>query len=82
MSGDKTGQKSRSGLFDEFTLTPQQLVKRRHLLRVKEAAYCLHLSERKVQKMVQEGELIALRDHGVIRIRATDVEALMNDFDE
>ena len=76
------GPKSRAIRFDEFTLTPQQLIKRRHLLTTREAAYCLNLSERKIYSMVYEGELIALRDRGVIRIRATDVEAMMNDFDE
>ena len=67
---------------EAFSRPPQELVKIRHTLTTKEAAYCLNLSERKIQKMVAEGELVALRDRGVIRIRATDVRAMMEDFDE
>jgi excisionase family DNA binding protein len=65
-----------------YSRPPQELVKIRHTLTAKEAAYCLNLSERKIYQMVVEGELVALRDRGVIRIRASDVEALMYDFDE
>ena len=67
---------------EAFSRPPQELIKIRHTLTTKEAAYCLNLSERKIQKMVAEGELVALRDRGVIRIRATDVHAMMEDFDE
>lgn len=73
--------KSKAELFDQFTLTPIELVKRRHTLNVKEASYCLNISERKVYNMVAEGKLVALREKPV-RIRATDVAAQMNDFDE
>lgn len=64
-----------------YTLTPQEMVKKRHLLRVKEAAYCLNLSERQVYNLIAEGKLIALKDKPV-RIKAEDVAVMMNDFDE
>ena len=67
---------------EAFCRPPQELIKLRHTLTVREAAYCLNLSERRIQKMVQEGELVALRDRGRIRIRATDVQTMMEDFDE
>lgn len=64
-----------------FTLTPAELVKRRHTLRVDEAAYCLNVSERKIYAMVAEGEIKALRDRP-IRVRASDVARKMNEFDD
>lgn len=66
---------------EPFTLSPQELVSRRHTLRVDEAAYCLNISERHVYSMVAEGKLTALREKPV-RIRATDVAEAMEDFDE
>lgn len=74
-------ERARAERFDQFTLTPQELVKRRHTLNVKEASYCLNVSERKIYTMIYEGALVALKTQPV-RIRATDVETLMNDFDE
>jgi excisionase family DNA binding protein len=75
------GSKARAELFDQFTLTPIELVKRRHTLNVRETAYCLNISDRRVYSMVAEGKLVALRDKPV-RIKAKDVERWMNDFDE
>lgn len=66
---------------DPFAYTPQELVARRHTLNVKETAYCLNVSERKVYTMIYEGELVALKGQPV-RIRATDVKEKMEDFDE
>jgi excisionase family DNA binding protein len=74
-------RQTKAELFNQFTLTPVELVKRRHTLNVKEAAYCLNVSERQVYNMVAEGKLAALRDKPV-RIKAKDVERWMNDFDE
>jgi excisionase family DNA binding protein len=67
---------------EPFTRTPQELVRCKHTLTVREAAYCLNLSERKIYTMTAEGELTALRDRSVLRIRASDVRAMMEDFDE
>ena len=66
---------------ESYTLSPQELIARRHTLNVRETAYCLNISERKVYTMVAEGELVALRENPV-RIRAEDVKAKMEDFDE
>jgi excisionase family DNA binding protein len=64
-----------------YTLTPQEMVKKRFLLRVGEAAYCLNISGRQVYDLINEGKLIRLKDKP-IRIKAEDVEIMMNDFDE
>lgn len=66
---------------EPFMLSPQELVARRHTLRVDEAAYCLNVSERKLYNLVAEGKLVALREHPV-RVRASDVARMMEDFDE
>ncbi|KAF5057838.1 hypothetical protein DSECCO2_352820 [anaerobic digester metagenome] len=66
---------------EPFQLSPQELVARKHTLRVDEAAYCLNISERQVYNMIYEGKLVALRDKPV-RVRASDVAAAMEDFDE
>jgi excisionase family DNA binding protein len=63
-----------------YTLTPQEMVKKRRLLRVKEAAYCLNVSERHVYDLIAEGKLAALKNKP-IRIKVEDVALMMNDFD-
>lgn len=67
---------------EPFTLTPQEMVKRRHLLRVAEAAYCLNVSQRTIYRMIDDSLLTVLEDRSPLRIKAADVEAMMNDFDE
>lgn len=66
---------------EPFMLSPQELVSKRHTLRVDEAAYCLNVSERQIYNMVAEGKLVALREKPV-RVRAADVASAMEDFDE
>jgi excisionase family DNA binding protein len=66
---------------EPFQLSPQELASRKHTLRVDEVAYCLNISERQVYNLVAEGKLVALRDKPV-RVRASDVEAMMGDFEE
>lgn len=66
---------------EPFTLTPQEMVTRKALLRVDEAAYCLNVSDRKVRKWAEEGRLVALKD-APVRISAESVAAMMHDFDE
>lgn len=68
--------------FDQpYSLTPLEMVHRRHLLTVKQAAYCLNVSERQVYDWLAEGRLIRLKENPV-RVRATEVKAMMHDFDE
>ena len=64
-----------------YTLSPQEMVRRIPLLRVAQAAYCLNISQRQVYTWIAEGKLAATKDQPV-RIKAEDVAALMNDFDE
>lgn len=64
-----------------YALTPQEMVTRKALLRVDEAAYCLNVSDRKVRNWVDEGRLVALKINPV-RIKAESVAAMMRDFDE
>lgn len=66
---------------EPFTLTPQEMVARRHTLNVREAAYCLNVSMRTVWAWVAEGKLVALKEKPV-RVRASDVAKMMEDFDE
>ena len=64
-----------------YTLTPQEMVTRKHLLNVDETAYCLNISTGLVYKYIAEGRLIALKENPK-RVRAADVAAMMHDFDE
>lgn len=72
---------SRHSAQGDYDLSPQELVKKKTLLRVDEAAYCLNVSERKVYDWVSFGRLTALKDKP-LRIRSEDVAAMMCDFDE
>lgn len=42
----------------DFSLSPEEMVASKTLLRVDEAAYCLNVSERTVRKLVDEGVLV------------------------
>ena len=64
-----------------FTLTPQEMLARHDLLNVRQAAYCLNVSERKIYDYIAEGKLVKLRDNPV-RVRAAEVQELRKDFDE
>lgn len=64
-----------------YSLTPLEMVERKSLLNVKEASYCLNVSERLIYDWIAEGLLIALKQRPM-RIRASDVKAMMLDFDE
>ena len=64
-----------------YTLTPAEMLARRNLLNVKQAAYCLNVSERTVYNYIAEGRLVRLRDNPV-RIRVDEVRELCKDFDE
>lgn len=64
-----------------YTLTPQEMLSRRNLLTVKQAAYCLNISERQVYDLIAEGKLVRLKD-APVRVRVDEVRALCTDFDE
>lgn len=64
-----------------YTLTPLEMVKRHPLLRVEQAAYCLNVSERNIYDLIACGKLVATKERPR-RIKAADVAAMMNDFDE
>lgn len=64
-----------------YAITPSDMVKRHSLLTAKQAAYCLNVSERTIYNMIAEGKLVRTRDNPV-RVRASEVEQYMNDFDE
>lgn len=66
---------------DPFMLTPQELVRRRHTLNVRETAYCLNISDRQVYTLIANGRLTPHKDRPV-RVPATEVAAMMEDFDE
>jgi excisionase family DNA binding protein len=66
---------------EAFSLTPEEIVTRKSLLRVNEAAYCLDVNTRTIYKMIEEGKLRKLKEKPV-RISAEDVRERMKDFDD
>ena len=64
-----------------YMLTPQEMLARHDLLNVRQAAYCLNVSERQIYDYIAEGRLVKLRDNPV-RVRAAEVKELREDFDE
>ena len=64
-----------------FTLTPLEMLARHDILNVRQAAYCLNVSERQIYDYIAEGRLVKLKDNPV-RVRAAEVNALRKDFDE
>ena len=64
-----------------YTLTPLEMLARHDILTVRQAAYCLNISERQVYDYIAEGKLVKLKDTPV-RVRADEVKALRKDFDE
>ena len=64
-----------------FTLTPQEMLARHDLLNVRQAAYCLNVSERTIYDYIAEGKLIRLRENPA-RVRTKEVIELRNNFDE
>ena len=64
---------------EPFKLTPAEMVQRKSLLRVDEAAYCLNISERAVYDWIAEGKLRRTED-APVRIPSEDVAHRMNLF--
>lgn len=64
-----------------YTLTPMQMLERRKLMLVQEAAYCLNVSERTIYAWIAEGVLRVTRRRPY-RIPVEDVAGLMSDLDE
>lgn len=64
-----------------YTLTPQEMLARHDILTVRQAAYCLNISERQVYDYIAEGKLVKLKDTPV-RVRSDEVKELRSNFDE
>ena len=64
-----------------FTLSPQEIMSRFDLLNVRQAAYCLNISERKIYDYIAEGRLVRLKENPV-RVRTQEVKELCSNFDE
>lgn len=64
-----------------YSLTPREMLARLDLLNTKQAAYCLNVSERTIYNLIAEGKLVRLREMPV-RVRAAEVKALCENFDE
>lgn len=64
-----------------FILTPLEMLARHDLLNVRQAAYCLNVSERTIYDYIAEGKLVKLKENPV-RVRAAEVKELRRDFDE
>jgi excisionase family DNA binding protein len=66
---------------ETYQLTPAEMVTRKTLLRVDEAAYCLNISERQVYNWIAEGKLRRVKEQPV-RVPAVDVHSCMTNFAE
>lgn len=64
-----------------YNITPQEMLKRHDLLTVRQAAYCLNVSERTIYEYIAEGKLARLKERPA-RVRSADVAALRENFDE
>jgi len=63
-----------------FSLSPSEMVRRFPLLRVKQAAYCLNVSERQVYALIAEGKLLRTKSNPC-RVSSADVAELMAEFE-
>jgi len=63
-----------------FRLSPDELLAKRKLLKIDEAAYVLNVSARQVRSMVHEGRLSVTRD-APQRIPVEEVRAMIRDVD-
>ena len=66
---------------EPYTLTPLEMVTRKHALNMREVMYCLNISKTTAHRWVAEGKLVALKDKP-LRIKAACVRELMENFDE
>ncbi|MCH5277497.1 MAG: helix-turn-helix domain-containing protein [Desulfovibrionaceae bacterium] len=64
-----------------YNITPKEMLERHNLLTVRQAAYCLNVAERTIYDYIAEGKLVRLREKPT-RVRASDVKAMCEDFDE
>lgn len=64
---------------EPYTLTPREMVERKALLRIDEAAYCLNISDRTVRDWIDMGKLRRTEDYP-IRVPSEDVAARMELF--
>lgn len=64
-----------------YNISPREMLERHDLLTVRQAAYCLNISERTVYDYIAEGKLARLKE-APVRVRAADVKALRENFDE
>ncbi|WP_294622929.1 helix-turn-helix domain-containing protein [uncultured Bilophila sp.] len=62
-----------------YTLTPYEMVEKKPLLTVEEAAYCLNVSKRTVYDYIDLGKLNVLKE-GPKRVSSRDVRRMMEDF--
>ena len=65
---------------NEFLLTPDELMSRRKLLSVREAAYVLNVCPRQIRNMVSDGKLPRAAD-APLRIPTEAVKQLLDDCD-
>lgn len=64
-----------------YTLTPLEMATKKHVLTPMEAAYCLNVTRDRIYKWIKTGILVVLKEKP-LRVRSSDVLALMGDFDE
>lgn len=63
-----------------FTISPEEMVSRKHFLLVEEAAYCLNIAPRTVREWIEAGVLTKAKRRPV-RVLASDVKREMHNLD-
>lgn len=66
---------------DVYCLSPKEMLVKKALLNVHQAAYCLNVSNKAVYKYIYDGRLPATKDKP-LRVRSSDVAAMIENIDE
>lgn len=63
-----------------YNISPAEMLARHDLLTVRQAAYCLNVSERAVYDYISEGKLVSLKEKP-LRVLASEVKKMRETYD-